>query len=271
MKIEQIKMGAIKMKIAAGIVSCEGYGNPDANDNLLNIYQQILNESNKKKVDLLCLPGGYLRARSRKDKEELAKSLVENAKNYKIAIAVGIDVIDGRSKPVKSSKSRKSKKTTSSNNILAFAICWSPAERQNYHCWQQRSRTSSDYKTASNKKKETYREQRTLLVGDGSVEILLCGEVFNRIIRNNVIIRSSDIATVVDLVHDLCGFRATGSMKNLAKNGLTTLCSGHLKRHSGMKFRYDPKVGNGWLCNSSRDAEISLEGPPRIELKIWDV
>jgi len=262
-------MEAIKMKIAAGIVSCEGYGNPDANDNLLNIYQQILNESNKKNVDLLCLPGGYLRAQSKKDKEELAKSIVENAKNYKIAIAVGIDVIDGRSKPVKSSKSRKSKKTTSSNNIPAFAICWSPAERQNWHCWQQRSSDSKDWRNVPDEDEKTYHEQRSLRVRSKKIEILLCGELFNPIIRNNIINRGSDIAAVVDLAHGAGGSfnRAILSMETLAKGGLVTLCTIHANSRGTLKRRCNPPGKR----KSTRNPDKVIKGPPWVELKVWDV
>jgi len=254
------------MKIAAGTVSCEGYEKPEDNDNLLDIYQQILHESSEKNVDLLCLPGGYLRARSRKHKDQLAKSLVEKAKNYKIAIAVGVDIGSG-----KKSKQQKLKKIRSSNNFSAFAICWSPYEGNKWYCWKQRSIDSEDWRNVPREDEQTYHEQRSLRLRSKKIEILLCGELFNQIIRNNIINRGSDIAAVVDLVHDLCHFRATGSMKILAKSGFTTLCSGHLKRHFGMKFRYDPNVGDGWICNSSRESDILFDGPPWVELKVWDV
>ncbi len=251
------------MRIAAGTVSCEGYGrirNEDIN-NRLNLYERLVEQASKRKVDLICFPGGYLRALDENHKKKLAEHLLKKAKKHNIAIAVGIDIGD---KLI--SKKRKNKK----KNAKAFAICWSPKDKK-LHCWLQRSSTSKDYKEERKKNSEKvheYREEHILKIRNGSVEILVCGEIFNPIIRKAIIKRRNKITVV--LAHISAGLRIAITMNNLAKKGLTSLFSAHTQLHGCIKYRYDPPE----IRNSTREFDnfdIPPEVTPCAEMKIWEV
>ncbi len=256
------------MRIAVGTVSCEGYGQtrPEAISNRLKVYGRVVEEASRLRADLVCFPGGYLRALDKKRRKKLAEHLVKKAKKHNIAIAVGIDV---GTENCKKPKQQKLKKINSSNDFSAFAICWSPNEGNKCYYWKQRSSTSTDYKNEPKRIEQTYQEQRSLHIGSKNIEMLLCGELFNQIIRNNVISRSSDITAVVDLAHEAGrGFnRAILSMEILARGGLVTLCSIHANSQGTLKLRCNPPGER----LSTRNPDRVIKDPTWVELKIWDV
>lgn len=252
------------MRIAAGTFSCEGYGQTRTEDinNRLNLYELLVDQAIKKKVDLICFPGGYLRASDENHKKKLAEYLLKKAKKNNIAIAVGIDIGD---------KLISKKTKTNKKKGKAFAICWSPKEDK-LHCWLLRSSTSKDYKEELKKNPEKiheYKEKHILKIRNGSVEILVCGEIFNHHTRKSIIDRKNDIIAVIDLAHESAGLKIAGSMKILAKDkdGVTSLCSVHTNRRGGMKYRYSPPE----IRHSTRDFDISSEVTPWAEMKIWEV
>lgn len=237
------------MKIVAGTISSQGYGDPMANSNRLDLYRQMLQQSRERNCNVVCLPGGYLTTQSKREKDKLAEILVGEAKHYGIAIVVGIDVIGKQS---------------------AFAVSWSPVEGSAWRTWEQRSSTSTDWRTASNNEKETYHERRTLTVAEDTIEVLLCGEIFNPVVRDNIVERKDYLTAIVDIAHKGGGGfnRATKTMRKLAKkSGLSIFCSIHTRSRNTLKRRCDP---TGILA-STRESDIIIEGPPWAELKIWDV
>lgn len=242
------------MRIAAGTVSYEGYGDPRANDQRLTVFRRALQQSLEKGVNLVCMPGGYLRASSENDRDGLANILAVEGEKHNIAFAVGIDVSE-------KNIARDLTQFIRRYALPWFAISWSPAERT-LHCWRERSTNSVNYRVAP---RAVCSEPRTLPVAEGAVEVLMCGDIFNPIIRENVISRRDGINAVVDLGHESKGFRVFQGMKKLSEGGLVTLCSVHASRRYGQKFRYDPGV----VCRSSRDTDILLDTEPRVELKIW--
>jgi len=237
------------MKIVAGTISSQGYGDPMVNTSRLDLYRQILQQSCEKNCDVVCLPGGYLTTQSKRERDKLAEILVGEAKHYGIAIVVGIDVIGKQS---------------------AFAVSWSPVDGSSWHMWEQRSSTSTDWRTASNSKSETYREKRALTVAEGKIEVLLCGEIFNPVIRDNIIERKDYLTAIIDIAHKGGGgFNwATKTMRKLAKKSeLSIFCSIHTRSRNTLKRRCDP---TGILASTS-ESDIIIESPPWAELKIWDI
>jgi hypothetical protein len=229
------------MKIVAGTISTQGCGILNANSNRMELYRHILQMSHKKSCDVVCLPGGYLTTQSERERDDLAKTLVGEAEKYGIAIAIGIDL----------------------NDTFAFAISWSPAVGSTWHIWEQRSSTSNNWKTELNSKRETYREKRTLTVAEGAIEVLICGEIFNPVIRNNIVERKDCLTAIVDIAHTSGGGfnRAAKTMMKLAnESGLETLLSIHAKS------RNKPKRPTGIVST-----DMIIEGPTWAELKIWDV
>ena len=114
----------------------------------------------------------------------------------------------------------------------------------------------------------SYDDVRLLTTEDGVVGVLLCGELFNERIRNALIKRSPKI--VVDLVHRGQGFRSAGAMKKLCRYGIASACSAHVRKDDAMKRCYIPSDGKDGNV-SIRGFDSIIEGPPRIELKLFEV
>ncbi len=232
------------MKIVAGTISSQGCGYPTANSNRLDLYRQILSQSRERNCDVVCLPGGYLAAQSNTERDKLAEKLAEEAEKNNIAIVIGIDVLDNRS---------------------AFAVSWVPAEEQSWHTWQQRSSNSTDWRPEN----ERYYEQRTLTLPEGAIEVLICGEIFNPVIRRSIIERSNNLTAVVDIAHQAGrGFnRATRPMLRLSKQAnLVVLYSINTQGRGIYKHLFDHGENM-----STANSDIVMEGPTWAELKIWDV
>lgn len=244
------------MRIAAGIVSYEGYHQPEANRQLLDLCDRALQAAAGRGADIVCLPAGYLSASGEDERDQLAGQAADMAERAGVGVALGIDLSVKKLGTDYRQRIRE-------NRLPWFAACWSPEGRV-LHCWRQRSTNNRDCRAASD---HTCAEHRTLQLPGGNVEILMCGEVFNPRIRTNIASRRHSIRAVVDLGHESEGFRVFQGMKALSRRGLVTLCSVHTARSHGQKYRYDP----GGIRRSSRKADVFLGNQPRIELKIWDV
>ena len=79
------------MKIATCTVSLEGYEDPGWNNTRLAVLSDVFVASRALQVDLLCLPAGYLTVDSTLEIERISKTIREEAKKHRIAVAVGID------------------------------------------------------------------------------------------------------------------------------------------------------------------------------------
>lgn len=244
------------MKIATCTVSLEGFGDPSWADKHLSLLTEVLNESRDLQVDMLCLPGGYLMANSISERDKFSHIIRNEAKKYKIAIAIGIDTDTKIKKDPSQDWSYRIKQYT----LPWFAICCSPNNNV-LHTWRQRSVTSNDQWNSSD---VVCAEVRALPVLKRYVEVLMCGEIFNERIRNNIIARKRNPAAVVDLGHIARGFRVWAGMKKLSQGGLNVLCSAHANKKKAMKYCY---TASG--CKSTRSFDRIFHGPPRLELKVW--
>ena len=75
---------------------------------------------------------------------------------------------------------------------------------------------------------------------------------------------------VVDLVHRGHGFRSAAAMKKLCHHGIASACSAHVQKDDAMKHCYIPGKGNDGNA-STREFDRIVEGPPRIELKLFEI
>jgi hypothetical protein len=244
------------MKIATSTVSLDGFGESSRADDRIRLLSEVLSESRELQVDLLCLPGGYLRAKSILERDKFSHAIHDEAQKHDIAIAIGIDV------EITKDPAQDWSYRIEGNTLPWFAICWSPNE-DTLHYWRQRSVTSRDQWDSSD---SVCTEVRALPVLNGRVEVLICGEIFNERIRTNVLARKDDLAAVVDLGHTSAGFRVWAGMKKLAEGGLTALCSVHADRKMAQKYCYT--LGGSI---STRIPDKTFPGPPRLELKVWSL
>src|SRR4030042_5265535 len=217
------------MKIATCTVSLDGFRETSRSVDRLRVLSEVLSDSQALKVDLLCLPGGYLMARSISERDKFSQIIRNEVEKYGIAVAIGID-IDANIEDLRKDSLHMIKK----NALPSFAICWSPNENI-LHSWRQRSRTSKDQRYCSD---DVCAEERILPVRCGRVGVLMCGEIFNKRIRNNILSRKDDLTTVVDLGHTSAGFSVSVGRKERAEEGLTVLCSVHANRRWAQKYCY---------------------------------
>lgn len=195
-------------------------------------------------------------ANSISERDKFSHIIRNEAKKYKIAIAISIDTDTKITKDPSQDRSYRIKQYT----LPWFAICWSPNE-DIIHFWRQCSITRRDQWYSSD---DVCAKVRSILVLNRHVEVLVCGEIFNERIRNNIISRKDNLAAVVDLGHTASGFRVWAGMKKLSQGGLNALCSVHAKKKHAMKYCYTPR---GRKSTSSFDRHF--HGPPYIELKVW--
>jgi hypothetical protein len=239
-----------------------GHKDPESegdNKERLEAAKQALIEAKALKAgaDIVVLPAGFFTTRDSKSRQHLADSLISKAKELGIAIAFGVDEeVKASSKSWKLGKRRGKKNGWSPLPLYGYA--WSPTDPEK-HCWYQRSTNSADQWLVPDEK---CKEVRLLNIGGETLAVLMCGELFNQRIRKALRDHSPPPKVTADLVHIGAGFRASQGMKKL---GLASVCSLHVQRKNAAKPVYFP--GKGYV--SSRDSDRVIEGPPRIELKLW--
>ena len=140
-----------------------------------------------------------------------------------------------------------------------YGYAWSPTEEM-IHYWRQRSTNSDNQWLVDDKR---CKEVRLLMIGDETLGVLICGEIFNERIRDALRKHKPRPEVTADIGHRGAGFRISKGMKKL---GLASMCSLHVQRKGASKPRFIPGVGyesdSGW--------DEVVEGPPRIEIKLWE-
>ncbi len=242
------------MKIVTTTVGCKGPEGEGQNYERLTAAKRALDKATNLGADLIILPGGYFTAHSAQARNAIAQSLVSTAKEIGIAVIFGVD---------QQAKNPKTDWEILSKGLLlpCYGYAWSSSESEP-RCWQQRSSTSDNQWYVSN---THCSKVRLLTIGDESVAVLMCGEIFNQRIRQYLANRQPRPKVVVDVAHVGSGFRIFQGMKVLAKLGLPSVCSVHVQREYAVKHRYDPPGKR--LSSTMWDDYVY--GPPRIELKLW--
>ena len=187
------------MKIITTTVSLHGYH--EVNHSRLNVLEQTLARAHHEQADLLCLPGGYFYYAPVKpitdplasNEPELAhfiKAIIDLAKRYEIAIALGLDLALKDQTDVNEEDVR-------AGTLAWYALCWSPSD-ESVKCWNQRSVTSTDQFYCP---EASCNERHTLQIQHDQVEILMCGEVFNSRIKEAITQRAKKPLALIDLAH----------------------------------------------------------------------
>jgi hypothetical protein len=230
------------MRVAITTVGSRGSEDENRNQSRLEAGKQAIEKANLLQSDLLVLPGGFLVSKCSESRQMLADSLIEKAQCLEIAVAFGVDDYD-----------------RDPNFGGEYGFAWSPNEDIS-HCWKQRTSTSKD-KIPQHLSDDNH----IINVSGESVSVLICGEIFNKCIL--AALNKTHPKIVVDLVHVGKGFEVHGAMRKLCQNDIASACSLHAEKQNAMKRCYIPKKGNV----STRDSDIIIEGPPRIEIKSFEV
>jgi hypothetical protein len=234
-------------------VGSKGPEDATKNESRLEAGKLAIEKANSLGSDVLILPAGFLVCNNSKSRQRIADTLIDKARSSELAVVFGVD---------------------DDNLPQAYGYAWSPLEdithswdqRSSTRCWNEQPTTLSDNQWEE--KMKSYDDARLLTIEKGVVGVLLCGELFNERIRNALIKKSPKI--VVDLVHRGHGFRSTGAMKKFCHDGIASACSAHVKMENAMKRCYIPSEGSDGNV-STRGFDRIIEGPPRIELKLFEI
>ena len=242
------------MKVVATTVGRKGPDDESWNDRRLEASEQAVAQAAKLGADVIVLPGGFLFTRKTESRNDMATALISMAKKSDIAVIFGVD--------------QKMKNPRTDDEILCtghllpyYGYAWSPSENI-LHLWQQRSSTSDNQWYASD---GCCNEERLLGIGNDTVAVLMCGEIFNQRIRHGLANYQPRPKVAVDVAHVGSGFRVFQGMKVLAAFGLPSVCSVHAQCKYAVKHCYVPPGKR----LSSRIWDDYIYGPPRIELKLW--
>lgn len=242
------------MKLVAVTVGRKGPEGEGQNRERLMAGERATEKAAELGADVIVLPAGFFTAHTSKLRDSIAYSLVDIAKQQNIAVVFGVD------QEVKN-LSKNWKREISGGRLPFYGYAWSPSE-DSKHCWNQRSTNRYDQWYAP---EELCKEVRLLRIGDETLAVLMCGEIFSQRIRKALTEYHPKPIVVADVAHIGAGFRVTPGMKVLAAKGLASVCSVHAQREYAMKYCYVP--GKGRM--SSRIPDGHVYGPPRIELKLW--
>jgi len=242
------------MRLAATTVSYEGYSDERGNEQIIKAANAALAEASRLVVDALVLPGGFLSASATRVRDDVANAVIDLGKRWGVAVFFGVDQ---EQKVV----SKDWKREITGVGLPWYGYAWSPAENI-VHVWRQRTFNRDNQWWISDERCEELRLVRLI---QGDVAVLLCGEMFNQRIRSELARHRSRFTVVIDMAHTSKGLRYAG-LRVLSNLGIPAICSVHTARAEAKKPGYLPGVGNV----STRDMDGYVEGPPRIELKVWE-
>jgi hypothetical protein len=154
------------MRVVMTTVGSKGPAEDETqNCNRINAGNEAMDIAKSSGADILILPAGFLFHNNSKSRHEIAGAIIDKARKLKLAVVFGIDGMDD------------------SDRIQAYGYAWSPTENITY-CWKQRSSNSQDQWDIS---QQLCDEVRLLRLKCGDVGVLLCGELFNKRIRDALI------------------------------------------------------------------------------------
>jgi len=243
------------MRVITVTVGRKGPDDESRNRERLKAAEQALTRANELEANVIILPAGFFAVHNSKAREAIADSLICIAKRLGIGVVFGVD------QAVKDI-SRNWESEIRDENLPFYAYAWSPDDKDSPYCWNQRSIDSNNQRFAPN---ESCRNVRLIRIGNETLGILICGEIFNPRILSALAAYHSKPNVIVDLAHRGQRFRVWQGMKKLAQLGFISLCSVHASCEYAIKYCYTPEKGR----MSTRIPDASVYGPPRIELKLW--
>ncbi len=237
---------------------------PESLERRMTVLKEALQKCRNKRVSLLCLPAGYFKIQHDAERAKLGRRVAALARVANIAVAVGVDV-GSKGKKSRNAKEKKRRSCALTRRQLRpeWTLIANPCESRT--CFlRQRSVSRCDQHLVPD---DVCASPKTVLVAGKRVEILGCGEIFNSRIRESILTTRPKVDVVVDIGHKSAEYRVDGPLKVFAEGGLWSFCSTHAKTLRAMKRAYAP----GGRKMSSREIDIAVEGPPQLELKLWNL
>ncbi|HEX8109334.1 MAG TPA: hypothetical protein VF516_16490 [Kofleriaceae bacterium] len=193
------------MKVAAVVVGTddERFRRVDANRERMQLAERIAGFT-KSTADVILLPAGFLAAKADREVRRHAESLAEVF--GKQVLLAGVDESDETRSASKDRRFGKSKDATGNGEGHPFWVFASRNGKLIGGPWQQRSAFSGDAVSDP--------APRCVSVGESTIGVLICGELYNRAIADSLAEAKPDL--VVDLAH-LSMKRFTRSLHRVAE------------------------------------------------------
>ncbi len=197
----------------------------------LSVARQIVAEAGAR---LVVFPAGFLWAESAKKVMAVAEPVLAAARQHDVAVVLGVDV-----QAQTGTKTGDTKTMTPPAALDNWCVAW-PAKDPERMPWKQRSSTS--WNGFSVVRPDA---RRALAVDGRVVEVLICGEIFSRPIRNALVARRHEVDLVAVPAHTAQGSRHGRGLQFLATNGLPALRSVHAAHPAWLRWEL-------WLPDGSR-------------------
>jgi hypothetical protein len=252
------------MKVATVVVGTddERFRRVDANRERLQLAERIAGFT-KSTADVVLLPAGFLAAKADREVKRHAESLAEVF--GKQVLLAGVDEINGTRSASKDRRSGKSKDAVGNGEGYPF---WGFASRNGKLIggpWQQRSAFSGDAVPDP--------APRCVSVGEATIGVLICGELYNRAIADRLAEAKPDL--VVDLAH-LSMKRFTRSLHRVAE---TAECPVFHVQHVALGSRTAAKwTASAQEARGDRAVDWASYNEPALasdglwaEVKLWKV
>jgi len=241
------------MRIVTTLFSASNFKRFGANIDRQNQISKTLQWGATQNAHIIVLPAGVLVARHEGEADKIAMQVVSEAQRRNIAVIFGID--EGETKVNNKQKGKRDAKTPLNDPSLGFA--WSPG-MSNHSKFVQRCIKGSDEVLEASCK-----EARQISVDGKAVEILICGEMFHKRIREEVKKRNPHF--VFDIGH-ISMTRASRTLQNISNWGCATLFSQHLKLHGGTFHCFN----NGQKLSGVKP-DCIFNDDIWIELHLWNI
>ena len=150
------------------------------NKSKIALAQTLLHFAHQAHIDLICLPSGYLITPNKSDIISLTKPILRLAKQYNIAITLGIDLTEITTFPDDPNSTRMLKAVTSG---------MMPCFMATYHTSLQKTiltnqRSCTPYQSTQRLAPDHIMQPRTISLNGIAFQLIQCGEIYSNVLFN---------------------------------------------------------------------------------------
>jgi hypothetical protein len=254
------------LRVVSMMMDMEGWHDLRGNEARLQLADEAMTwMRDVARAHLILFPAGYLYASTLSEARELAERIVALARQRSIAVVLGVDISNtGELKRGLSKAGSKDTDLLVTQGLLPFFLfAWSPGMPSSVE-WRQRSTTSENWALAPLPERG---ERRILKVNGQWVDVVACGEAFNRELRVGIGQNPEKTVAVVIAAHTAQGSRIWNATEYFASSvGLPTLLSVHQIgiQHGEMRR---PQSADYVQAGMTR----SLGSPPKLHAGVFAV
>lgn len=213
-----------RKRIATTNISAARFRDPKDNPNRIRFAQKLLESARQNNIDCLCLPSGYLAAKTPNDIKPAFSPLLRKAKQLQISFVIGSDIKSAF-------RSRVPHAIVRQQQLPAFLVAFN-CDNDITTITRQRSGSSLDYRLKLVPDSVMFRP-RVMRLGDCEFQIVGCGEVYDRRLFSKGMPRAAIV-----FGHDTMP-RLSISLQSRSSSGFSLVNTEHRIHQGGYLFCYD--------------------------------